>query len=253
MLHGHPQFENLPVRLDLIADAIARHNVDIVLLQEVPWTWRIGNATDYLAERSGFNHVFLRANGNRWAILFEEGEAILSRYPLKTAIGMELEPKAGFFENRVALHAVVESPFGDLDLFVTHLTNGRDSVNLGQAADLVDFVEETGGSAGIIAGDMNAVEVSSQLTLFNDKWLDAYRDANPDEPGHTCCVDDLQVHGEAMEKRIDYVFLYGVSKAGINVTEARAVLDKPFATDHGWQWASDHLGLLIELAFEGGS
>jgi len=74
MLHGFPRFEHLSDRLDLIAMEINRQEADIVCLQEVPWTVRLGNGARYLAEQTGMNHAYLRANGNRWAILFEEGE-----------------------------------------------------------------------------------------------------------------------------------------------------------------------------------
>jgi hypothetical protein len=28
------------------------------------------------------------------------------------------------------------------------------------------------------------------------------------------------------------------------------VLDEPFATEYGWQWASDHVGLLVTVGIE---
>jgi len=76
--------------LDLIAQEIRRQDADIVCLQEVPWAPHIGSAAQYLAARTGLNHVYFRANGNRWTILFEEGEAILSRYPLRDVTFEEL-------------------------------------------------------------------------------------------------------------------------------------------------------------------
>lgn len=83
MLHGFPRFDRLRERLDLIAEETLHQDADIVCLQEVPWAPHIGGAAQDLAERTGLNHVYFRANGNRWTILFEEGEAILSRYPLR--------------------------------------------------------------------------------------------------------------------------------------------------------------------------
>ena len=38
MLHGFPDFKDLPLRIDLIAGEIRRLDADVVLLQEVPWT-----------------------------------------------------------------------------------------------------------------------------------------------------------------------------------------------------------------------
>jgi endonuclease/exonuclease/phosphatase family metal-dependent hydrolase len=78
MLHGFPTFHRLGERLELIVDEARRLDADVVLLQEVPWTPAMGGVAEALAARLAMNHVYLRANGNRGAILFEEGEAILS-------------------------------------------------------------------------------------------------------------------------------------------------------------------------------
>ena len=124
MLHGYPDFDHLKARLGLIADEIRRQDADVVCLQEAPWRPGIGYASENLADMTGMNYVYLRANGNKGAIRFEEGVAILSRYPILGTGFTELSPRAGFFENRVALHALVDAPQGPLDVFVTHLTHG---------------------------------------------------------------------------------------------------------------------------------
>jgi endonuclease/exonuclease/phosphatase family metal-dependent hydrolase len=99
MLHGRPKFEYLSQRIKIIADVITRLDADIIMLQEVPWTLRLGNCVKVLAEKTGMNYAYAKANGNRWMIAFEEGEAILSRYPLKNPAVWELTPRGGFFEH----------------------------------------------------------------------------------------------------------------------------------------------------------
>ncbi len=256
VLHGFPRFENLGHRLDLIADEIRSHDADIVCLQEVPWTLRHGSGAQYLAERTGLNHLYLRANGNRWAILFEEGEAILSRYPMRDAAHIELAPAAGFFEHRVALRVMVLTPWGDLPVTVTHLTNGDPAVNQGQAVSLLSFVSETGDAPALVAGDLNALSVataqgmgSSESVLpraLTDRWLDTHSGAQAGDGGFTCCVDDLHSGpGELLEKRIDYVFL--VPGPGIGVLDSQPVFNQPYSVEGGWQWVSDHTGLLVTL------
>jgi hypothetical protein len=65
-------------------------------------------------------------------------------------------------------------------------------------------------------------------------------------------VDDLNAEpGEALEARIDYIFLAPGEGAGFSLVSAQRALDEPVRTEHGWQWASDHVGLLIVLAPEG--
>lgn len=251
VLHGFPDFEELPERLDRIAEEIRRQDADVVLLQEVPWTSRLGNGAGYLSDRSGLNYLYLRANGNRWTIMFEEGEAILSRYPLLDAAFVELKPRAGFFEHRVVLSAKVATPWGEVSFFVTHLTNGEQEINRLQAAHLLEFVEVSGEGVRIIAGDFNAVESSIQIMGLTRLWVDTYHDANLIDDGFTCCIDDL-AHGpdEALEKRIDYIFLATGEGHYARVVDSKRVLHQPFRYGDGWLWASDHIGLLTTIELD---
>jgi len=248
ILHGFPRFEHLPERLDRIAEEIHRQQADIVLLQEVPWTIRLGSGARYLSERTGMNYVYLRANGNRWTIFFEEGEAILSRYPLWDVDFVELQPRAGFFEHRVTLRATVDTPLGAVRLFVTHLTNGEPEVNQGQAASLLAFVSASSGSPAVVAGDFNATPDSPQIRTLAERWIDTYHTAHPADAGLTCCVDDLTAGPEEpLEERIDYIWLVPGSDSRLEVVEAERVLDQPSFVEGGWLWASDHVGLMVIL------
>jgi endonuclease/exonuclease/phosphatase family metal-dependent hydrolase len=248
VLHGHPDFENLESRMKLIADEILSHDADIVLLQEVPWTFEFGEVAETIAQRCGMNYLYMRSNGNRWAIFFEEGSAILSRYPLKNASFQELRPQAEFFEHRFVLYATVVTDWGDLDVFVTHLTDGADEINRKQAEALQDFVESTGSAPAIVGGDFNALENETQILTLSEDWEDAYRAIHAGDAGFTCCIDDLAADpSESLEKRIDYVFVVPRPGLTISVRSAEIIFDQPTSVNSGWLWASDHLGLLIEI------
>jgi endonuclease/exonuclease/phosphatase family metal-dependent hydrolase len=125
MLHGFPEFRDLPLRLDLIAAEIRRLDADVVLLQEAPWTRATGNGAQFLAQQLGYNYLYYRAEGNRHLIFFETGQAILSRFPLKDVVFSVLPPRAGFFESRVALGATAATPLGEVTFFVAHLTDKK--------------------------------------------------------------------------------------------------------------------------------
>ena len=71
VLHGFPNFEQLGERLELTAAEILRQDANLVLLQEVPWTRRVGDGAKNLAQQVGFNYLYLRAQGNHWAIFFD--------------------------------------------------------------------------------------------------------------------------------------------------------------------------------------
>ncbi|HLE52992.1 MAG TPA: endonuclease/exonuclease/phosphatase family protein [Anaerolineales bacterium] len=248
VLHGFPNFENLGERLELAAAEILRQDADLVLLQEVPWTRQVRDGAKFLAERVGFNYLYLRAQGNHWAILFEDGVAVLSRFPLKEPAVVELKPREMFFEPRVALSAVAETPWGDLPLFVTHLASSDDQINRGQVVALREFVASRTDGLGIVAGDFNATPDTPQIESLTEGWIDTYHTANPQDMGLTCCIDDLHAPpGEPLEERIDYIFL--VPGRGVQVISAQLILDQPSPFADGWLWASDHVGLLVIMEF----
>jgi endonuclease/exonuclease/phosphatase family metal-dependent hydrolase len=247
MLHGFPRFEHLDARLQLIAAEIGRLDPDIICLQEVPWHW--GSAAQELAERAGMNYLYLRANGNRLAILFEEGEAILSRFPLRVPAATELKPSAGLFEHRVALQATAATPWGDLRVVSTHLTHGEPAVNEAQAESLITFVSDSNSDApAVVAGDFNARQDSPQIgALYAAGWIDTFRAVHPGDPGLTCCVDDLTDADQFLSKRIDYVFLIP-GDGSFSIVDSRVIFDQALPGSEGPLWASDHAGLLTELS-----
>jgi endonuclease/exonuclease/phosphatase family metal-dependent hydrolase len=221
----------------------------------------MGSAARYLARETGLNYLYLRANGNRRAILFEEGEAILSRYPLRDADMQVLTPHAGFFEHRVVLHATAATPWGPVDVFVTHLTHGASEINQAQAASLQAYVAQAGVPPAIVAGDFNATEDTPQIRAMG--WVDTYRvapnarmpsgepEAGP-EPmqGFTCCIDDLAGGPEqVLQERIDYLFLVPGTSA-VEVVDSQVVLDRPAHLEDGWLWPSDHAGVLTTLSLQ---
>lgn len=240
MLHGFPSFDHLSQRLDLIAAEITQQEADIVLLQEVPWTFKARSAARSLSDKTGMNYAYIRANGNRWAIGFEEGEAILSRFPILETGFVELLPKAGIFEHRVALQVALDTPMGEMKAYSTHLTNGDPLINRGQAAALSTYVQSDG--FAILAGDFNARSPSPQIEILQSHWVDAFTST----PGSTCCVDNLTLRDQTASKRIDYLFL-SPALADLGRVAGRLVFDQPYPRDSGWLWASDHFGLMVTI------
>lgn len=245
MLHGFPSFTRLRLRVDLIITEIRRLDADVVLLQEVPWTIQTGNVSRSMARELGYNYVYYRANGNKNLIFFEEGEAILSRFPLTGVITSQLLPRAGFFESRVSLAATALTPWGEISFFVAHLTNKDSQVGQAQSQALWRFVESHSKGMAVVAGDFNALEDSPLIQTLSSAWVDTYRQVHPNDPGFTCCVDDLQAGpGEPLEKRIDYVFVRQLRETLVTAEHA---FYRPFSIGNGWQWASDHTGLIVEI------
>ena len=247
VLHDFPRFAFLPQRLDLVATEIRRLDADIVLLQEVPWTWRVGPGAAYLGQASGLNHAYLRANGNRWAMLFEEGEAILSRFPLRDVRFIELRPREAPFQHRVAVSAVVDTALGPLRVVSTHLANQNPTVNQEQASTLAHFVAAQPGPT-LIGGDFNATAGSAAIRALQLAWVDSFAAVWPADPGLTCCVDDLTAPpDEPLEERIDYLFLTPGPASAWRVRASQRLFTAPQFTPAGRIWASDHIGLWLVL------
>jgi endonuclease/exonuclease/phosphatase family metal-dependent hydrolase len=249
VLHDFPRFQSLANRLDLIAEEILHQEADLILLQEVPWTPGAGDGARRIAQKVGFNYLYLRAQGNRWAILFENGVAILSRFPLLDPAILELVPREGFFKPRVVLSATVNTPWGDLPVFVTHLASSNADINQGQTAPLQEFVAARNHGRAIVAGDFNAKPNSPQILALPAEWIDVFNEAHPSDPGFTCCIDDLNAPPtEILEERIDYIFLVAWEPG--KLVNAQRLLTAPISQMDGWLWASDHVGLLVKLNLE---
>jgi endonuclease/exonuclease/phosphatase family metal-dependent hydrolase len=244
MLHGWPRFELLDERVEHIASELARLNPDVVLLQEVPFrAGVVPQAVVRIADRLGSSLVYQRANGFGRLIGFEEGEAVLSRFPVISWEVHCLRPQPSPFERRIVLRVELQTDRGRLEVYCTHLSDKprRTRLRRGQAGDLIAFVQESRRYRElpvILGGDFNAGPGSGVYQLLRQS---GFQDAGLSAGVATCCIDDLRDPAEAPEERIDYLFL-----RGLEVLEARLLFDRPFPVRDGALWASDHLGLLID-------
>jgi endonuclease/exonuclease/phosphatase family metal-dependent hydrolase len=249
--HGFPRFEHLRARMDYIAAEIDRRGADLVLLQEVPWTLGLGDGVEYLSRATGLNHVSVRDNGNRWLLQFDTSLAILSRHPLLAPESLELRPRAGFFEHRLALRAIAATPRGSVQVVVTHLTHGDPDVNRRQVDSLTDWVGSRSQGLTLVGGDFNAVPDSPQIRFLASRWLDTFAFANRTDGGFTCCVEpDTEALLEPLTERIDYLFVVPEPRTRAAVKRSDRVLTRPFRWRGGWLWASDHAGLLAEIDWQ---
>jgi len=165
VLHGYSHFPDQDRRAERSIRAIAALRPDVIVLQEAWHTRRHGDFTTRLAEELGMDSAFARANGNLERLGFEEGEAILSRYPIVQAMRISLEPRQPFFERRVALLAVLDLGGGEtLTVVGTHLDNRKLATANAQAAHLAGRLEPLG--PWILAGDLNAPSGSPAVAAF---------------------------------------------------------------------------------------
>jgi len=113
------------------------------------------------------------------------------------------------------------------------------------------FVETSSKYPAIVAGDLNATEDSPQILAMSKHWIDSYRAANPEDAGLTCCISDLGSDAsEPLEKRIDYLFLAPGNDSALGIKSSQRIFDQPYSVPWGWQWASDHVGIMSTVSTE---
>ena len=162
VLHGYPDFVDFEARRERLGAALDALEPDIVLLQEISDTRRWGNLADWLARRASLHVAYARANGSRRWIGFEEGSAILSRFPILRARRITLEPKVRPWETRIALWAALDiGEPAPLAIATAHLARGNARITAGQAQDLAGHMSALG--VVFLGGDLNAPSDSAAL------------------------------------------------------------------------------------------
>lgn len=221
--------------LDRIAGVIREARADVALLQEVDSATTRSGGVDQLAElgrMTGLAGVFGRSldfQGGGYGI------AILSRWPilrdstLRLPVEPELPRAAGRYEPRSALHAVIASPHGEIEIVNTHLDASRtDTFRIQESRTLLAFADarRRAGARLFLGGDLNATPESVPQQMVRATGLvDAWTSCGAG-PGLTY-PDGVPV------KRIDYLYL----PPGERCLSARVIESR----------ASDHRPLLVEM------
>jgi endonuclease/exonuclease/phosphatase family metal-dependent hydrolase len=263
LLHDGPTsgfFTNgtyLEERLDMVVREFKQLDADIIALQEASDSRRHGNVPYRIAEALGLRLLYAPATDRIFhvplldktivAIMgFKEGAAILSRWPIIASEVSELPRCRSRLEPRILLRADVESPWGPLRVFSTHTARG-DDCQMERVGEIVR--NDRGAGPSILMGDFNTVETSKVLTILRDEagFVDAFRTANPNEPGPTVW-QQIDAPEPTASRRVDFVFLSpgGTSKA--TSRSSRIILDRPGRLADGRPlWPSDHYGVFVEL------
>ncbi|OWZ15939.1 Sphingomyelin phosphodiesterase [Phytophthora megakarya] len=261
-----------------IASAIS-NDYELVVLQEV-WHLRERNLVISKAQQSGFHyyHYFNPAVGFPFpmgADSFGTGLLVLSKFPISNALyhsfSLSGRPYALHESDFVANKGVgllrVETPAGQIDVYVTHLLanyNARgkpgpgdfyQSHRTGQSYELTRFIQATNrNKLTIVCGDFNSspdcleLKVPKQLLSLRD----TYTDTN-DEDGLTfASPDNKYSHGEH-PMRMDYV-MYKINKQPKGQSDWHLVessIFKGFFTDARGEKTplSDHFGVRAEFIF----
>lgn len=240
LCHDWPRFRRQQERLEGFARLVENERADLVLLQEVARTQAL-RVDEWLADRLGMMCVYSRGNGHE-AIGFEEGLAVLSRYPLGRPYVRQFASRLNPFVRRLALGAPVETPYGKLLAFSVHLGLLRKQ-NAAQVRRLVEWIGQMAGEhTALVGGDFNAPEHSRQIAHVRRWWLDTFRHLHPHADGATHTLR-WPWGGIAHRSRLDYIFLHA-GHARWEVGETRH-LETP-GEQH-----SDHRAVMTRLVANG--
>jgi endonuclease/exonuclease/phosphatase family metal-dependent hydrolase len=203
--HDWPFRRRLMERLEGFARLVEQVNADIVLLQEVSRTSTF-KVDQWLVERLGMSALYSRANGNI-KIGFEEGLAVLSRFPLSEPRLTHLRPSLKPFVRRLALGARACTPAGNLWVFSVHL-GIQNRHNVAQQAGLRGMISALpSGQPALLGGDFNAHESSHQMRENRRVWIDTYRHLHPEADATTHAIR-LPWLGNFLRRRLDYIYLH---------------------------------------------
>ncbi|MFD3512134.1 endonuclease/exonuclease/phosphatase family protein [Streptomyces sp. NPDC058657] len=251
-------------RRKAVLDVLREQRPDVVALQEV-WANDQENLAGWLAEELGLLHwTWMRfAEPHHWqrrtgGDTSDIGVAVLSRWPIGEEAAERL-PAAGAVDNgRMALYARVDSPFGPVPVFTTHLNSAvyDSAARCAQVRALHRFVAEHRGEGAfppVVAGDFNAWPDSDEMRLMGgyrtappvpgQVFVDAWEFA---EPGAAWATWDSSnaYHAPGPSTRIDYVYVGVPGRGGFGSVSAVARFG------HGaveGVWPSDHAGVRVDL------
>ena len=243
-------------RQPAIAETLHRIDADVVALQEV-WDVHDGlGQAQLLAEKLGYEYVFV-AGLDAGEALF--GNAVLSRWPIAGHATRSLPSTATTQESRVALEATVDGPRGPFELYTTHLNWRYDEsvVRQAQVRALAEFVAESKGRTfpPILCGDFNADPVADEIRMLNGRaavavprlvFMDAW-DVAGDGPGYTWSNDNaFAARDLEPDRRIDYVFVgWPKARGAGHVVDARVAAIEPVNGVH----PSDHYAVVAEMRY----
>jgi len=242
--------DTFDARIDILVEELKAFKPDLVGFNEATWTAAHGAAVDRLAK--GLKMEWQYSRSNPWfpgqtketsdevakQVGLDEGDCILSRYPILRAERKALNPRTSETEGRAALHVVIKGPgqMGEVDVYITHLTGGGETVRKAQAADFLGFVKATRGKGPLLAmGDMGEPVGSATYRLYEEAGLGDL--VSPELT--TCCRESVIGQQPKPATRTDYLL-----SDNWKPTATGLLADSPKKRlDGAWLYASDHNGL----------
>ncbi|MFB6265393.1 MAG: endonuclease/exonuclease/phosphatase family protein [Bradymonadaceae bacterium] len=236
-------------RTQIVVEYIKQHRPDVVGLQEVSDSSEYRHRKKILRRRTDYNVVYKQTQSVPY--LYEEGLAILSRWPVKGDTASRSLPYKGVgtIVTPLVQTAVAYHPQRTVQLFNTHLNfSPSREKKLDQAKGVLEFVRDRRRDVPtFLVGDMNAKPDSRAMKLLrgettvdglSGRFVDAWHAARPNDRGWTSPAPDVS-------KRIDYI--YFLPPDGVITVKS---CHRVFEDEVDGVRASDHLGVWCDFRLE---
>ncbi len=262
-----------PERLSLIRKQVKDLAPDLLGLQEVlrlipdeqapPVPAPDNDQASEIAEGLGYHIAYGSAADYSGGLKF--GNALLTRYKILDSRTFRL-PGADSGETRSMLYVLLETPWGRLPVFVTHLNwkLHHGGVRLKQAvyaAERIFVLAPVGADflPPILMGDFNADAQSDEIRYFKGQhvvdgrsvyFADVWDYADTPSPGYTYARDNAYaLKNREPNRRIDYIFVRGPDKQMRGEpSNVQRAFGESVQGSEGTVWASDHYGVVCDLS-----
>jgi endonuclease/exonuclease/phosphatase family metal-dependent hydrolase len=255
----------------VLIDGYRELRPDLVAFQEAIKGNEYDQAVDLLGPRFHVAHQRDREVNRRDGTEDGQGISIASRWPIGEVreVDLNVTPRTGDFAHTTLIAEILApDPVGPL-LFVNHLPSWQltfEHERELQAVAAARFVEELVGGRGmhvVLAGDFDATPAAASVRFWSGRqslggmsvcYRDAWESTHPGDPGHTFTASNPLVTHEnsdwALElgRRIDYILVRCVEHGPtLDVSACARIFDEPI----DGVWASDHFGVVADLAVRG--
>lgn len=242
-------------RLPAIREGVRTENVDVLFLQEVVKTEGLGQA-ELIAEGHEYTVIYGRHSGARLPI----GNAILSRFPVLHHEVFDL-PTGDTIERRTLVYALLNTPFGQLPVFNTHLNWRFDEGHVRElqvrfvAEQIQKLCTDEAWYPPVLAGDFNAEPDSDEIRFLRGLtslgaprrvyFADAFTAAGNGAGITFARRNPFAAQLHEPDRRVDYIFVRGHDERFRGTPlEAHIAFDAPIAG----VFPSDHFGVVATLS-----